>query len=469
MARSVSILDSTLREGELFRSFGQSSRLKVASILSRIHVARAELTVDYPPRTSREELDGIIGALRGSGIRVVLHGRACEEDVSRIVGHSPDGCALYMAISRSHREHKLHGISEESAVEALCESVATARSRGMPYIRATLEDASRVYVEEGAGGLRRFGRIIEELREAGATMASVPDTSGLMTPRQAAAFFRELRSVSTLPLSAHFHNDYGFASANTVEAALEGAEELQVSMMGIGDRNGIADLYEVVAALHDTYGFATGLARSELAAAYDDFAKSACIDRYWRHPLSSEARTIRAGVHQSMTTRRPDGYIPVKKLENDFEGPHYALNQSVSHTVIQEILARGGGALDEGSSRRVAERVAASARVEGKVGVSNIQEIIMAETGINVSRGQIAEVIGRQTVYVLLKLRPQFPARRIADEVEAWDDVELVEEVYGESDMIVRATMPNHKDNVITKLRKTFPEAILDMKVLFSE
>jgi len=225
----------------------------------------------------------------------------------------------------------------------------------------------------------------------------------------------------------------------------------------------------VVATLHDSYGFATGLARSELGAAYDDFAKSTGIGLDWRHPLSSEARTIRAGVHQSMTTRRPDGYIPIKKLENDFEGPHYSLNQSVSHTVIQEILAKGGGAVDEGSSRRVAERVAVSARAEGRVAVSNIQEIIRAETGVDVSRGQIAEVLGGQRVYVLLKLRPQFPAREIADEVEEWDDVELVEEVYGESDMIVRATMLSDKDNVITNLRKRFPEAILDMKVLFSE
>jgi 2-isopropylmalate synthase len=439
------------------------------SILARIGVRRVELTVDYPPRTSAEELDRAIKALRDSGMEVVLHGRACDEDVRRIVSHAPDGCGLYIAISKHHREHKLHGATEESAVEELCKSVTAARRQGMGYVRATLEDASRVYMEEGGGGLERFGRIIGELREAGATMVSVPDTSGLMTPRQAASFFRDLGATSTLPLSAHFHNDYGFASANTVEAALEGAEELQVSMMGIGDRNGIADLYEVVAALHDAYGMQTKVSRSGLSAAYKEFTKSTGIDQYWRHPLSGEAQTIRAGVHQSMTTRRPDGYIPKKKLENDFDGPRYTVNQFVSHKLIQAILERIGGDPGDDSSRRMAEQVAASASISGNVGISRIQEIIKAETGIEASRSQIAGVLGRQRVYVLLKLRPQFPATKIASEVGEWDDVETVEEVYGESDMIIRATIRGDRDNVITDLRKHYPEAILDLKTLFSE
>lgn len=443
--------------------------MSVASLLAKVGVSKAELTVDYPRRTSADELDRVMRVLRDGGVEVVLHGRACEEDVERIAGHNPDGCGLYIAISRSHREHKLHGMTEESTVAQLCKSVTEARSQGMRYVRATLEDASRVYLEEGGEGIKRFGKIIERLREAGATMVSVPDTSGLMTPRQAASFFRALRDASTLPLSAHFHNDYGFASANTVEAALEGAEELQVSLMGIGDRNGIGDFYEVVAALNDAHGTPTDVVRGRLSGAYREFTKSTGIDQYWRHPLSDEARTVRAGVHQSMTTRRPDGYIPKKKLESDFEGPRYMVNQFVSHSLIRAILTKVSGDVDEGSSRRVAERVASSARVRGSVTISYIQEIIKAETGIDASRSQIADVMGGQKVYVLLKLRPQLPAAKIAGEIEKWDDVEMVEEVYGESDMIVRAAMRTDGDNVVTKLRKRYPDAILDLKTLFCD
>lgn len=170
-----------------------------------------------------------------------------------------------------------------------------------------------------------------------------------------------------------------------------------------------------------------------------------------------------------MTTRRPEGYIPKMKLEHDFEGPRYTVNQFVSHNLIQAILTRIGRDVGEDSSRRVAERVAASARDSDNVGISQVQEIIRAETGIEVSRGQIASVIGKQRVYVLLKLRPQFPATKIASEVGDWDEVEMVEEVYGESDMIIRATIKGDKDNVITNLRKSYPEAILDLKVFFSE
>jgi len=167
LERGISILDSTLREGELFRAFGESTRLSVASLLAKVGVSKAELTVDYPRRTSADELDRVMRVLRDGGVKVVLHGRACEEDVERIAGHNPDGCGLYIAISRSHREHKLHGMTEESTVAQLCKSVTEARSQGMRYVRATLEDASRVYLEEGGEGIKRFGKIIERLREAG--------------------------------------------------------------------------------------------------------------------------------------------------------------------------------------------------------------------------------------------------------------------------------------------------------------
>ena len=49
-----------------------------------------------------------------------------------------------------------------------------------------------------------------------------------------------------------------------MEAALAGADELQVSILGIGDRNGIADLYEVSAPLIDNHGFKLRVRRDRL-------------------------------------------------------------------------------------------------------------------------------------------------------------------------------------------------------------
>src|SRR2546427_1253662 len=236
----LQVLDSTLREGELFRLYPSDVRVRVASRLADSGLKRVELTVDYPPRTSFGDVVPVVKALRDRGVEVVMHGRACEEDIEAIRRYKADGCALYTAVSKLHREYKLHGVSEDEVVERLCTAVRVARESGFAYIRATLEDSSRIYLEDGEEGLAKIGNSIQRLKESGATIVSLPDTSGLLTPRLTRDFFMRASTSASLPLAAHFHNDYGLATANTNEAALEGAEEVHVTLVGVGHRNGLA-------------------------------------------------------------------------------------------------------------------------------------------------------------------------------------------------------------------------------------
>ena len=84
--------------------------------------------------------------------------------------------------------------------------------------------------------------IIDLLKDVGATMVSVPDTSGLPTSSLSREFFLDLKKHTNALLSAYFHNDYGYASTVFVEAILAGVDEAHISILGLGDRNGIADL-----------------------------------------------------------------------------------------------------------------------------------------------------------------------------------------------------------------------------------
>jgi len=444
--------------------------MKIASKLADSGVRRVELTVDYPPRTTFEDTSAVVTSLKDRGVQVVLHGRASDEDVEAMRRYGVDGCGLYIAVSRLHREHKLHGMTEEEAIARLCKAVKIARESGLGYVRATLEDASRVYLEEGEEGLSAIRDSIGRLKESGATMVSLPDTSGLLTPRLARDFFQRVKSSATLPLAAHFHNDYGLATANTIEAALEGADEVHATIMGIGERNGIADLYELAATLEDVHGVRTGLNRSSLRDLYDYFSRITGVEIPWRHPLSEEARTLRAGVHQSMTVKRKEGYIPYKKLENDFGEPLYAVSPYISHNLVQTILTPHMGPLDPEQSRRIAELLAASARKGGAVPTLDaVQGIIKSETGVSVPRQELARFFGGEKVYLLLKLHPQFPAQTIVKEVLEWEGVEGVDEVYGDVDMVIRAQVNYGKSNIVTRLRQRFPDALQDLKVLVTD
>lgn len=461
------ILDSTLREGELFRTFPADTRVKTAVMLAEAGVRRVELTVDYPPRTTFEDNAEVIRALHDRGVEVVVHARATEQDLVSLARYDVEGCALYIAVSRLHREHKLHGISEEEAIGNLTQGVSRARELGFTYLRATLEDASRVYLQEGEAGLELFRRSAQSLREAGATIVSIPDTSGLMTPAAVRPFFRGAESVCALPLSAHFHNDYGFASANTVEAALEGAEEVQVTVMGIGDRNGIADTYEVVASLEDIHGIDTGVDRKSLRPLYSWFAKATGVELPWRHPLSEHAQTVRAGVHQAMTVRRGDGYIPAKKLEFDFGEPLYAVTPYISHNLVRAILSSHLD-IDSEGSRRVAEALARTSNRSTPTARA-VKEVIREEVGVEIPDHELRRYFAAEKLYILLKLRPQYPVEDLVGEISGLDNVDAVDEVYGDADVVIRARAPLGTNNVVNLIKRKYANAIQAMQVLVTD
>ena len=69
-----------------------------------------------------------------------------------------------------------------------------------------------------------------------------------------------------IPIEVHCHDDFGLATANTVAAALGGADYLSVTVNGLGERSGNAALEEVVAALTIVYGIDTGIDLAGLTA-----------------------------------------------------------------------------------------------------------------------------------------------------------------------------------------------------------
>ena len=455
------LLDSTLREGELFRPLPPEVRVRVAEALAEAGVRRIELTVDYPPRTRREDVEKVVDVLRSYPVEVVIHGRAYRRDVEAAAGYDVDGVGVYIAPTRLHREYKLGGIGYQEAVERLEEAVRLARELGFRYRRATVEDASRFYVEDE---LESLAGLVDRLGEAGATLVSVPDTSGILSPPQAADLFRKLKQMCRTPLAAHFHNDYGHASSNTVEAALNGAEELHATILGIGDRNGVADLYEVAAALHDIHGVDVGVRRERVAELYRSFSRLTGIKIPFRHPLSEEARTVRAGVHQSMVIKRPEGYIPRGKLEHDFEGAAFEATPYLSRKIIAEILR---GKVGEDEVRRAAETLAQEAsRRGGRLTAKRVKEVL-GRMGYQVDESAVDRLFKSERAYILLNLDPRYPVKNLLESLAEWEDVEQVDEVYGDADLIIVARI--RPGGVVEKLRRSFADAIERMRILITD
>ncbi|MFH0776930.1 MAG: citramalate synthase [Patescibacteria group bacterium] len=85
--------------------------------------------------------------------------------------------------------------------------------------------------------------------KSGAENLSLCDTNGGTLPGEIRAIFQEVKKEIKTPLGIHAHNDSGTAVANSLVAAAEGAEIIQGTFGGLGERAGNADLGAIIADL----------------------------------------------------------------------------------------------------------------------------------------------------------------------------------------------------------------------------
>ena len=109
-------------------------------------------------------------------------------------------------------------------------------------------------------------------RRAGVSVVNIPDTVGYKTPEEFGYIFKTLREhvvgIEKIQLSAHCHDDLGMATANALAAIKNGAEQIEGTINGIGERAGNTAIEEVALALetrYDYYGAKTTLNLKEIA------------------------------------------------------------------------------------------------------------------------------------------------------------------------------------------------------------
>ncbi len=91
--------------------------------------------------------------------------------------------------------------------------------------------------------------VVKAAEEVGAYRIVLCDTNGGSLPHEVRDVTSKVASALKTPLGIHCHNDSGTAVANTVEAVLAGALQVQGTINGLGERCGNADLCQVIPAL----------------------------------------------------------------------------------------------------------------------------------------------------------------------------------------------------------------------------
>ena len=300
--KKISVLDSTLREGEQHPgvSFTNKQRIQIAWMLDYFGVDQIEIS----PIVSNDHKEAVKTIIKqGLKADIVSHGRALKEDIDVSLSCDATWCAAYLGISDIHLKDKLR-ITREQAMERAVGTVEYAKSHGLK-IRFTVEDGSRAEPEF----LLKMCRAIEE---AGVDRISLPDTVGILRPVGMYNFVKKVREVVDTPLDAHVHNDIGFAVANAFAACDAGVDQIHTTIDGIGERTGIPPLAEVSVALTFLYKSPNDFRLDMLQDLSRLIEEYTSIRPYDSKPIvGSSAYKHKAGTHLAAILRNPAAYEPI--------------------------------------------------------------------------------------------------------------------------------------------------------------
>jgi 2-isopropylmalate synthase len=300
--KKISVLDSTLREGEQHPgvSFTNKQRIQIAWMLDYFGVDQIEIS----PVVSPDHKDATKTIIK-QGLRadIVSHGRALTEDIDVSLSCDAKWVAAYLGISDVHLKDKLR-ITKEQALERAVKTVSYAKEHGLK-IRFTVEDGSRADPEF-------LITLCKAIQEAGVDRISLPDTVGIMRPIGMYNFVKNVRSVIDTPLDVHVHNDIGFALANAFSACEAGVDQIHTTIDGIGERTGIPSLAEVAVALTYLYKSPNDFRLDMLADLSRLIEQYTTIRPYDSKPIvGTSAYKHKAGTHLAAILKNPAAYEPI--------------------------------------------------------------------------------------------------------------------------------------------------------------
>lgn len=320
MMRRVLVLDTTLRDGEQVpgAKLNIYEKLKIAHQLKTLNVDIIEAGFSS---SSKGDFDAVqkIAKEIVDGPMITALARAVKGDIDAV--YESIKCAqrplihIVLGTSDIHVEKKFNK-SKDAVLQMGVEAVKYAKLL-LPDVQYSTEDASRTEFEY-------LWKTIEQVVKAGATMINIPDTVGYAVPEEFGELIRKindrLKNLNhKVILSVHCHNDTGLATANTLIAVKNGADKVECTLNGIGERAGNAALEEVVVGMHlrsDYYKAYTDVVLKEIKNTSKLVSNLMGLDIQVNKAITGDnAFAHSAGIHQDGLLKSREAYEFVKPEE----------------------------------------------------------------------------------------------------------------------------------------------------------
>lgn len=359
MSERVYIFDTTLRDGEQSPgiSLNPREKLEIAEQLARLGVDVIEAGF---PITSPGDFEAVLNiAQRLKGPTIAALARAVDEDIDRaweaIKEAKKPRIHTFIATSDIHIERKLRKNKDE--VLKMTEAAVKKAKKYTPDVEFSPEDATR-------SEFNFLCRVIEVALESGATVINIPDTVGYALPDEFGKLIKRLRKevkgLDRVILSVHCHNDLGLAVANSLSAVVNGANQVECTINGLGERSGNAALEEIVMILKTRYhslGKTTNIHTKEIAKT------SRLISSLTGYPIQYNKAIVGAnafahssGIHTDGMLKDRTTYEIINPQDVGLAQSKLVLGKTSGRHVLKKYLEDMGYFLSNGELNKAFER-----------------------------------------------------------------------------------------------------------------
>ena len=357
--KRIIIFDTTLRDGEQSpgASLDVNSKIEIARQLARLGVDVIEAGFPIASKGDFNAVYKVAGAIKGVSICGLARSiksdiEACAEAVKP--ARQPR-IHIFLATSKIHMQYKLKKAESEILKLAIW---AVKYSRNFcDDVEFSPEDASR--------SDRDFlCKVVESVIKAGAKTVNIPDTVGYAMPIEFGCLIRDIKTrvpnINKAIISVHCHNDLGLGVSNSLSAIENGAEQIECTINGIGERAGNASLEEIVMALDtrkDIFKATTSINKKEIYKTSRLVSKlTGIVVQPNKAIVGQNAFSHESGIHQDGMLKKSSTYEIIKPQDVGFGGTRLVLGKHSGRHAFNERLRKLGFELDEAELLKAFDR-----------------------------------------------------------------------------------------------------------------
>lgn len=357
--KKIKIFDTTLRDGEQSpgASMSVDEKVEIALMLEALGVDLIEAGF---PVSSPVQFEGVkrVSEAVNEPIVVAL-ARCVEKDIEaayEALKHAKKKMIhVFIATSPLHRKYKLR-MEKDEILKRIEKYVGYARKYS-ELVEFSPEDASRTE-------LPFLIEVVKTAIKAGATTINIPDTVGYSLPDEFGNIIKtlkeEVKELRDVDLSVHCHNDLGLALVNSIFAIKNGADQVEVTLNGIGERAGNCALEELVMTMKvrkDLLDFETNIKTELIYPSSRLLTHITGLIPARNKPIVGENVFLHeSGIHQDGILKMRETYEIMKPEDIGRSSDTLVLGRHSGKHAVKRKLESYGVKLDEEKFQKVFEK-----------------------------------------------------------------------------------------------------------------